>query len=113
MLATKLNFGIPNIDLPWSCGGTINPGCFAGHQLIVLFLPTDEGQQSAEFDSYERLASELSGTDAWFLVVGTEAVKDSKERRVPVAFDPDGRAWRAFTKLANQTDLNRADGALL
>ena len=34
-------FGVPNIDLPWSCGGTVNPSCFAGHQLLVLFLPTD------------------------------------------------------------------------
>ena len=99
MLASELNFGIPNVDLPWSCGGTVNPSCFAGHQLLVLFLPTDEAQQEAEFQSYGRLADELAGTDAWFLVVGTEGTKGSEDR-VPVALDPDGHAWRAFSQLA-------------
>jgi hypothetical protein len=111
MLATELNFGIPNIDLPWSCGGTVNPGCFAGHPLLVLFLPTDQAQQAAEFQRYDRLADDLAGTDAWFLVVGTEAMTGS-EGRIPVAFDPGGRAWRAFMKVANRPRLVRSDGAV-
>jgi peroxiredoxin len=111
MLATRLNYGIPDIDLPWSCGGMVNPSCFAGHQLLVLFLPTDEARQAAEFKSYEGLADELSGTDAWFLAVGTRPMMDGDGRRVPVAFDPDGAAWQAFTKLAGQAGLERVDGA--
>jgi len=112
MLATELNFGIPNIDLPWSCGGTVNPSCFAGHQLLVLFLPTDESQQAAEFESYEKLADELGGTDAWFLVIGTEHMKGPEKRRVPIAWDPGGEAWRAFRKVAKKVKLDRAAGAV-
>ena len=72
MDATEARYGIPDIDLPWSCGGTVNPSCFAGHQLVVLFLPTDPGQGRAEFMSYDKLAGELAGSDAWYLVIGDE-----------------------------------------
>lgn len=111
MLASELNFGTPNVDLPWSCGGTVNPSCFVGHQLLVLFLPTDDRQQAAEFKSYEKLADELAATDSWFLVIGTEQTKSPGERRIPVAFDREGEAWRAFTKAANKVKLDRAAGA--
>jgi hypothetical protein len=111
MLATELNFGIPNIDLPWSCGGTVNPSCFAGHQLLVLFLPTDERQQAAEFASYDELAEDLAGTDAWFLVIGTDNAKSPEERKIPIALDRDGKAWQAFKKVAKKSKLNRSEGA--
>jgi hypothetical protein len=107
MLARELNFGIPDLDLQWTCGGTVNPSCFAGHQLLVLFLPTDEGKQSAEFESYEKLADELAGTDAWFLVIGTALPKPGN---VPVALDPTGKAWAAFNDIA-KVKLDRTEGA--
>lgn len=111
MRAAELNFGIPDIDLPWSCGGTVNPSCFVGHQLLVLFLPTDGRQQAAEFESYEKRADELAGTDAWFLVVGTQNSKELPAPRMPIAQDPDEKAWQAFTKLAKAINLDRSEGA--
>ena len=57
MLAARLNFGIPNVDLPLGCGGTVNPSCFAGHQLVVLFLPADATKRVAEFESYDGLSN--------------------------------------------------------
>ncbi|WP_309660931.1 hypothetical protein [Sphingomonas sp.] len=111
MLASELNFGIPNVDLSWSCGGTINPSCFVGHQLLVLFLPTEERQQAVEFESYEKLADELAGTDSWFLVIGTEQTKSPEKRRIPIALDREGEAWRAFRKVAKKVKLDRAAGA--
>jgi len=109
MLASELKFGIPDLDLQWTCGGTVNPSCFAGHQLLVLFLPADERQQFAEFESYEQLSGELAGTDAWFLVIGGERAEGAK-RKVPVALDPKGQAWAAFNKVAN-VRLERKEGA--
>lgn len=112
MLATQLNFGIPDVDLPWSCGGTVNPSCFVGHQLLVLFLPADEGRQAAELDSYAKLAEELVDTDAWFLVIGSEGSKASPEPGIPIALDRDGKAWQAFTKVAKAARLDRSQGAV-
>ncbi|HEU4697467.1 MAG TPA: hypothetical protein VFR92_10955 [Sphingomicrobium sp.] len=110
MLASQLRFGIPDVELQWTCGGTVNPSCFAGHQLLVLFLPVDERQQAAEFESYEQRSDELSGTDAWFLVVAAEAADGSQKGKVPVALDPTGTAWAAFNKVAN-VKLDRSQGA--
>jgi len=112
MLAAELNFGVPNIDLPWSCGGTANPSCFVGHQLLVLFLPTDEREQAAEIESYEILAAELAGTDAWFLVVGTDDPKTSPTSSIPIALDPNGKAWQVFNKVAKGVNLDRSKGAV-
>lgn len=111
MLAAELNFGIPNIDLPWSCGGTVNPGCFAGHQLLVLFLPSDERAQAAEFESYQKLANDLAETDGWLLLIGTEHSKTQMKGNIPIALDREGKAWQAFKKLAKTARLDRAEGA--
>lgn len=112
MLTTRLKFGIPDVELSWSGGGSVNPSCFAGHQLVVLFLPKDQEQQRSEFERFEKLAEEISGTDAWFLVVGDEThVRGAS--KTPVALDPDGIAWRAFKEVAGEETLERADGATL
>lgn len=110
MLTTRLKYGIPDIELSWSCGGSVNPSCFAGHQLVVLFLPQDRDQQRAEFESYDKLAEELSGTDAWFLVIGDETHIEG-DAKTPVAFDPDEKAWLAFKEVADAGKLERSDGA--
>ena len=110
MLTTQLKYGIPDVDLPLTCGGTVNPSCFAGHQLVVLFLPKDRGRQNAECESYHKLAAELSGTDAWILVIGDETPSKG-DTGTRVALDPDEKAWRAFKEVAGDSKLDRAAGA--
>ena len=111
MLANELNFGIPNVQLPWSCGGTVNPSCFVGHQLVVLFLPVDPRHVTAELDSYDARADEFGGSDAWFLAIGQSPADQAvKSRTKPIAMDRDGAAWQAFNKLAKRK-LDRAEGA--
>lgn len=110
MPATRLKYGIPDVELTWSSGGSVNPSCFAGHQLVVLFLPKGRRKQIAEFESYNQLAEQLSGTGAWFLVVGDET-QIQGDAKTPVALDPEDRAWRAFTEIARGEKLERADGA--
>lgn len=114
MLASKLNFGIPDVDLTWSCGGTVNPSCFAGHQLVVLFLPTDPERQAAELSSYEKHADDFAGSDAWFLVIGTAPPEGRKKYATPITFDHDDIAWHGFTTLErpDHSALSRQDGAV-
>lgn len=110
MIATELRYGIPDIDLAWSRGGSVNPSCFAGHQLVVLFLPKDPQGQHAEIESYRKITEKLLGTDAWFLVVGDKShVEDNA--KTPVALDSDGAAWRSFTEIAGAEKLDRSTGA--
>lgn len=109
---SELNFGIPDIELPWSCGGTVNPSCFAGHQLVVLFLPVHAKQWTAELAAYEKVAEEFAGTDAWFLTIASDASVPSDRPSIPVAVDQNGGAWRAFEKLPDPgTRLDRNKGA--
>jgi hypothetical protein len=109
----ELNFGIPNIQLPRSSGGTVNPSCFAGHQLVVLFLPADANQQTAELASYGKLAAGAAGTDSWLLVVGENLHPDlAALTNIPIATDPEGVAWPAFEKVTRGgAKLDRNQGA--
>jgi peroxiredoxin len=111
MPTTKLNHEIPDIDLPWTAGGTMNPSSLAGHQLVVLFLPEDLNQQLTELKSYERVADQLSRTDAWVLAIGGPR-HDRAETDTPIALDPDGQAWGAFKGFAADAKLDRAAGAV-
>lgn len=110
---SRLNFGIPDIDLPWSCGGTVNPSCFVGHQLVVLFLPDDAKQRTAELTAYGTVANEFTETDAWFLAIALgDANVPSERHSMPVAVDGEGGAWHAFKKLAGPAaKLDRDKGA--
>ena len=110
MLKSHLNFGIPDVDLPWNRGANVNPSCFAGHQLVVLFLPADSKQQAAELERYDRLSKELSHTGAWFLAVASEPCVEG-DAKTPVALDPDEKAWRAFKEVAGDANLDRQRGA--
>lgn len=112
-MGSELKFGIPDIDLPWSCGGTVNPSCFVGHQLVVVFLPDDARQRTTEIAAFEKLANEFTETDAWFLAVAPgDGNVPSERHSIPVAVDGDGGAWRAFKKLAGPaTRLDRDKGA--
>jgi peroxiredoxin len=110
MLAGHLNFGIPDVDLPLRGGGTVNPSCFAGHQLVVLFLPADATQRAEEFESYDGLSNELSHTDAWFVVVASEPFS-RPHAKTRIASDPGDKAWRMFKEVAGDATLDRQSGA--
>jgi hypothetical protein len=109
MVASELTFGVPDVDLTWSCGGTVNPSCFVGHQLFVLFLPADQERQASELKSYDALADQFARTDAWFLVIGRPETFPLLKRTTPIAFDQDGAAWSAFEKLAEGRLTSRRD----
>ena len=110
MTLGNLSFGIPNIDVARSRGGTVNPCHFVGHQLVVLFLPNDAREQAVELEQYEKLASDIADVDGWLLAIGSEPGKSGREG-IPIAFDPNGKVWGAFTEVAKAEDLDRSKGA--
>lgn len=103
-----LNFGIPTIDLARSSDGKVNPSSFAGHQLVVLFLPEDIPSQFAELQSYGECFDSLCATDAILLLVANNAVDTSRT----IALDPDGKAWRLFLRAADNARIERREGAV-
>ena len=114
MMTADLTYGIPDVELQRSGGGTLNPGCFAGHALVVLFLPTDPAAETRELNAYGEKVCDLVANDAWLIAahgVGERARSDH-EPKITVAHDIGGSAWTAFEILApSKLKLDRSEGA--
>lgn len=111
-MSAKLDYGIPDIELPLSEGGTVNPSDFAGHELVVLFCPLDRVAAGRELADYDRYADQLSYNDAWMIAVCGDT-KTLPASRVTLAEDPDLEAWRAFCEsLDSPEQLPRQEGAV-
>jgi peroxiredoxin len=116
MMAIDLKFGIPDIQLVKVGGGLVNPSDFAGHQLIVVFCPTDPKAVSQELAEYGAHASELCGYDTWIIGICDETVGSSipaGQSCFSVAVDRAGAAWAAFQKLSrHRREPRREQGAV-
>ena len=111
-MSTKPNYGIPDIELPLPKGGTVNPTDFIGHELVVLFCPSDRTAAARELEDYNRHADQFSYNDAWMIAVCDDA-ETLPASRMTIAADPDLAAWRAFREcLDPPTQLPREDGAV-
>jgi len=115
MTGTRLNYGIPDIQLPRHDGGTVNPGDFAGHPLIVVFCPVDPAAEARELRNCAERVCEYDDYEAWLITVGRESGASTAESDSPSAsaYDPDDQAWAAFKKVAGReaSELDRAEGA--
>lgn len=114
MATTKLNYGIPDIDLPQSSGGCLNPSCFAGHVLVVLFCPAEAGLAAKELADYAAHAPDLVEYDAWLIAVCEEGGGSQRVGNAVISTvsDPAGLAWRAFGELAHvDQPLDPVNGA--
>ena len=113
MTTAGLAYGIPDVELQRSSGGTVNPGCFAGHALVVLFLPADPAAEAKELNAYGEQACHLSANDAWLIAIHGEGERSraEQEQRIAVAQDVKGDAWAAFESLAQPgLKLSRSEG---
>jgi len=111
---TNLRFGIPDIELSCDSGTKVNPASFAGHELIVLFCPTDAAEAGQEIAAYRKHCADFVARDAWLLTFadqcGDVAVEGAD--RVMTVPDPDWHAWVAFRNLTpHPEEYARADGA--
>ena len=112
MTAIDFKFGIPDIDLTKLGGGVVNPSNFAGHQLIVLFCPTEPAAAAEELAEYATHASELCGNDAWIIGIcdDVSATPVAAERNCfSVATDQKRTAWSAFQELPGRCDAQQRD----
>jgi len=111
-MSAKLNYGIPDIELPLPKGGTVNPSDFAGHELVVLFCPLDRDAAARELADYNRHADQLSYNDAWMIAVSDDT-KTLPASRMTLAAEPDLGAWKAFgDSLDPPEQLPREEGGV-
>lgn len=112
MIKTALRFGIPDIELSWIGGGTVNPGCFAGHMLAVLFCPRSARGEAAELADYHKFSKDLSDYGCWLLSVSGLPASLEPDPQRAMARDVDGSAWTAFKDIAPENlKLDRQEGA--
>lgn len=114
MSTTRLRFGIPDIELPRTEGGKVNPGWFAGHVLVVVFCPNAPDAEASELSDYIKRGCDLNEYGAWLLTVSGSATVPERQSQCPTAtsYDPDGIAWRAFCDIAPPAlKLDREKGA--
>lgn len=106
------DFGIPDIDLPCAKGGTVNPSSFAGHELVVLFCPSDRQAAAKELADYNLHADQLAYNDAWMVAV-CDPVETPPASRISLAGDKDSFGWRSFCgRLAPARQPSRDEGAV-
>ena len=100
----RLRFGIPDIELSCPDGRSVNPSTFVGHQLVVLFLPLEEGAAVREIGDYASFAQDFLDNDAWVLNIVKEANPSFAVRGGchALASDPNDEAWRAFGRLGER-----------
>ena len=111
-MSTKTEYGIPDIVLPLANGGTINPGDFNGHELVVLFCPQDRATAARELTDFNGYADQFAYNDAWIIAVSDDT-EIMPAGRISVAADPELRAWRAFNEGQDPRELPpRQDGAV-
>ena len=115
MTGTRLNYGIPDIDLPRPGGGTVNPGNFAGHPLIVVFCPADPTAEAFQLQQCEKRVCDFDDYEAWLITIGREggAATPKAGSTSASAYDPGDVAWAAFKQVAGArgSELNRTEGA--
>lgn len=116
MTATDLKFGIPDIKLAKVGGGVVNPSDFAGHQLIIVFCPTEPNAAARELSEYGSHASELCHNDAWIMGICDDEANSSiaaGEGCLSVAVDRDRAAWAAFQNLSrHRHEPQREEGGV-
>ena len=110
-MSVKLNYGIPDIELPLPEGGTVNPSDFAGDEL-VLFCPLDRVAAARELADYDRHADKLAYNDAWMIAV-CDNTKAMPATRMTLTAEPDLSAWKAFGESLDPPEkLPRKEGAV-
>jgi hypothetical protein len=111
-MTANRDFGIPDIELPCAKGGTVNPSFFVGHELVVLFCPSDRTAAAKELAQYNARADQLSYNDAWMVAV-CDPVETLPGSRITLAGDEDLRGWRTFCgRLDPAVQLPRDEGAV-
>lgn len=88
-------FGPPDVDLLGLHGGMVNAANFAGHDLVVLFCPSDPEAAARELADFNELSDDLAYNDAYMVAVCARGT-GSPASRIAMTEDVE-RAWAAFS----------------
>lgn len=93
-------YGPPDVELTGRQGHMVNPANFAGHDLVVLFCPSDSNAAAQELAEYHALAEGLTYNDAYMIAICNREARPPASRIV-LATDID-RAWDAFSQCSSK-----------
>lgn len=113
MPRAQVRFGIPDVKIACATGARFNPADFAGHHLVVLFLPADESDALRLLREFESRAEDLVDSDCWLLAVAYDETPsiDVVAACPAIAIDPKRSAWNAFRVLVDRSKFpDRAEG---
>jgi peroxiredoxin len=107
---------IPDVVLKRAGGGEINPSALAGQELVVIFCPADPAAAAREIESYRSLARDFQDHGVWLLGVLADGIESPRpaagEPCIALAHDPSGAAWSAFAPWLDESEAQRAQGAV-
>lgn len=115
MVETHTRYGIPDVELERPGEGIVNPANFIGHELVVLFCPTDPDAAAREVADYALHIDELCQSDAWILGVcdDEELSCEHGKPSLTMARDRERFAWDAFQNLLKRSKrTSREAGAV-
>jgi peroxiredoxin len=99
--AAYSRYGIPDVELPKAGGGTVNPADFVGHEVIVLFCPTDPETAERDVAEYGLHLNDYCESDAWIIGICDKERPSCThpEDSLTMALDGQRLAWRVFQDL--------------
>jgi len=92
-------YGIPDIELQRTDGGTVNPADFIGHEIVVLFCPADQQAAARDVADYALHRKDLCDSDTWIIGICDEVEPPCEQASFTMARDRDRLAWDAFQGL--------------
>lgn len=101
MGAANSRYGIPDVELPKVGGGTVNPADFVGHEVVVLFCPSDAEAAARDVADYVLHLKDYCDSDAWVFGICDmeQAPCTHPEASLTMALDEQRLAWHAFQDL--------------
>lgn len=95
-------YGPPDIELVGEQGRAVNPANFAGHDLVVLFCPSNPQAAAQELAAYNALADALAFNDAYMIAI-SERDAGLPASRIALSADFD-RAWDVFSGCSSKRE---------
>ena len=99
MDSAHTRYGIPDVELQKTGGGTVNPANFIGHEIVVLFCAADRNAAARDLADYALHRKDLCDSDAWIIGICDEVEPPCEHPPFTMALDPDRLAWDSFQDL--------------
>ena len=113
MDSARTRYGIPDVELQKTGGGTVNPANFIGHEIVVLFCAADREAAAHDIADYALHMKDLCDSDAWIIGICDEVEPPCEHASFTMARDRDRLAWDVFQDLLEPRKRTpRGEGAV-